>query len=48
MKLTSSYRRRFAVGLLLATALGVGLTHWVLLRARAKESRTRSERVAVV
>jgi arabinogalactan oligomer/maltooligosaccharide transport system permease protein len=48
MKLTSSYRRRFAVGLLLATALGVGLTHWVLVRARAKESRTRSERVAVV
>src|SRR5512136_197903 len=43
-----SHRRPFALGLLLATALGVGLTHWVLLRARAKESRTRSDRVAVV
>ena len=33
---------------LFAVALGVGLTHWALSRARATESRARSERVAVV
>jgi arabinogalactan oligomer/maltooligosaccharide transport system permease protein len=48
MRPIPSHRRRFAVGLLLAAALGVGLTHWVLVRARAKESRARSERVAIV
>jgi arabinogalactan oligomer/maltooligosaccharide transport system permease protein len=48
MKPALSYRRRFAVGLLLAAALGVGLTHWVLVRARDQESRASSERVAVV
>ncbi|HVN33205.1 MAG TPA: sugar ABC transporter permease [Thermoanaerobaculaceae bacterium] len=48
MNLAASYRRRFAVGLLLAAALGVGLTQWVLVRARDQESRAKSERVAVV
>jgi arabinogalactan oligomer/maltooligosaccharide transport system permease protein len=48
MRPIPSHRRRFAVGLLLAAALGVGLTHWALVRARAKESRARSERVAIV
>jgi arabinogalactan oligomer/maltooligosaccharide transport system permease protein len=48
MNLAASYRRRVAVGLLLAAVLGVGLTHWVLVRARAKEGRARAERVAVV
>jgi arabinogalactan oligomer/maltooligosaccharide transport system permease protein len=48
MSPSALHRRRFALGLLLGAALGVGLTHWALIRARATESRARSERVAVV
>jgi arabinogalactan oligomer/maltooligosaccharide transport system permease protein len=42
------YGRRFAVGLLLAAALGVGLGHWVLVRTRTAESRARATRLAIV
>ncbi|MFH1176172.1 MAG: sugar ABC transporter permease, partial [Acidobacteriota bacterium] len=42
------HRRRLASGVLLAAALGVGLSHWVVVRVRAADTRSRAERAAVV
>ena len=43
-----SHRRRFAAALAAALVLGVGLSQWSLVRARARENSARAERVAVV
>ena len=43
-----SHRRRFAAGLVAALVVGVGLSHWTLVRARVQENRARAERVALV
>lgn len=43
-----SHRRRFTAGLVTVLVLGVGLSQWSLVRARARENRARAERVAVV
>ncbi len=48
MNAIASGRARIAVGLLVATALGVGLTQWVFVRARADEDGARAERTGVV
>ena len=42
------HRRRFAAGLVAALVVGVGLSHWTLVRARVQENRARAERVALV
>jgi arabinogalactan oligomer / maltooligosaccharide transport system permease protein len=43
-----SPHRRFAAGLVAALVVGVGLSHWTLVRARVQENRARAERVALI
>jgi arabinogalactan oligomer/maltooligosaccharide transport system permease protein len=48
MSQTLSHRKHFAAGLVAALVVGVGLSHWTLVRARVQENRARAERVALV